>query len=439
VRSDGLHFEQSVYYHVYALDFFLHAMLLARRNDVPVPTTFEATVRRMVEALVSLSPGGLAPRMGDDDGGRLFDAARNRPQHMLDPVATAAAVFERPEWRAVAGPPIEETLWLLGPDRLDRRERAPIASMAAPTTQSLALPQSGQYVFGDRNGSGWRMVVDAGPQGTGRCGHGHADALFAQLASRHCDWLIDVGTATYMRPHERDRFRGTAAHNTLTAGGADQAVPTEPFAWRDIPGVEIERWEQKAAFDYLRAAHDGYERPPAPLTHRRTVLATDAFWLVRDQAIGDGTTELVVAWHMAPWLSVPHAAQRRLRAACGDESLTLAFAGPEEWTVALEDGEWSPAYGAVEPIHVVRLRCDARLPTEVASLILPHDWAGSFAYRRLENAVVYDISDERRSFRVVFGQGPWQVGGYAGNHELALLHGASPAELTLAGAISAAV
>ena len=34
VRPDGVYFEQSLYYHVYALDFFLHARLLAARNEM---------------------------------------------------------------------------------------------------------------------------------------------------------------------------------------------------------------------------------------------------------------------------------------------------------------------------------------------------------------------------------------------------------------------
>src|SRR6202051_759147 len=37
VRPDGVYFEQSLYYHVYALDFFLYARLLAARNHVAIP------------------------------------------------------------------------------------------------------------------------------------------------------------------------------------------------------------------------------------------------------------------------------------------------------------------------------------------------------------------------------------------------------------------
>src|SRR5205807_1437892 len=37
VRADGFYFEQSTYYHVYALDFFLHARILAALNGVAKP------------------------------------------------------------------------------------------------------------------------------------------------------------------------------------------------------------------------------------------------------------------------------------------------------------------------------------------------------------------------------------------------------------------
>ena len=38
VQTDGLHFEQSLYYHVYALDFFLHAAVLASVNQIANPS-----------------------------------------------------------------------------------------------------------------------------------------------------------------------------------------------------------------------------------------------------------------------------------------------------------------------------------------------------------------------------------------------------------------
>jgi len=73
VRPDGFHFEQSTYYHVYALDFFLQAALLAQTNGMTVPKVFEETIERMLNALCLLGRGGTVPAFADDDGGRLFD------------------------------------------------------------------------------------------------------------------------------------------------------------------------------------------------------------------------------------------------------------------------------------------------------------------------------------------------------------------------------
>ncbi len=114
VREDGFYFEQSTYYHVYALDMFLHARILAGLNGVPVSKQFDDILERMLDALMLLGRAGLAPSFGDDDGGRLFDPRRNRAEHLLDPLATGSVLYRRGDFKFVAGAAREETLWLLG-------------------------------------------------------------------------------------------------------------------------------------------------------------------------------------------------------------------------------------------------------------------------------------------------------------------------------------
>lgn len=68
VRADGSHFEQSTYYHVYAVDFFQFHYILAGR---PVP--FRDRLRAMARFLSAVNgPDGELSFLGDDDGGRLF-------------------------------------------------------------------------------------------------------------------------------------------------------------------------------------------------------------------------------------------------------------------------------------------------------------------------------------------------------------------------------
>src|SRR5262249_45861041 len=79
--------------------------------------------------------------------------------------------------------------------------------------------------------------------------------------------LVDAGTFTYVDdPIWRDRFRGSAAHNTIRINGRDQATPSNPFRWESKPEVEMLEWRTGEREDNLLAVCH-YDR----LTHRRRV------------------------------------------------------------------------------------------------------------------------------------------------------------------------
>src|SRR5581483_6251926 len=68
VQPDGSHFEQSTYYHVYALDLFLFFYLVNGR-----PEKLRPALTRMAEYLHwLLGPSRSIAFLGDDDGGRVF-------------------------------------------------------------------------------------------------------------------------------------------------------------------------------------------------------------------------------------------------------------------------------------------------------------------------------------------------------------------------------
>src|SRR5258708_33930456 len=109
-----MHFEQSTYYHTYALDFFLHARILAHVNGISIPAAFDRTIEKMLEVLSGLASAGPIPRLGDDDGGRVFSPYRNRPEHLTDPLTTGAALFNNNDFQNAAGTICQETVWLGG-------------------------------------------------------------------------------------------------------------------------------------------------------------------------------------------------------------------------------------------------------------------------------------------------------------------------------------
>jgi len=363
VREDGFHFEQSVYYHVYALDFLLHARILAARNG-NISTDLDRVIERMAAALYGISQTGYAPRFGDDDGGRVFDPSRNRTAELLDPLAVAAILFHRPEFKAAAGAFTEEGWWLLGPDAAERFDTL---DSAAHAPRSAAFSASGFYAL---TANGALLVVDAGPHGWGRGGHAHADALSVQLVAGRQTLLTDPGTGSY--PVElplRDRLRGTSAHSTLEIDGRSQAVPAGSFAWSSHPRVTVERWHTGREVDLFAASYSDHQSLAGPVLHRRWIAGCkNRGWLVRDTALGKGRHRFDVRWRLAPQAELVSPWVFRWPSGA---LLGVVLAPELAWQVRLEEAEFAPAYGEVLTASVLRLSCEREVPVEAAALLLP--------------------------------------------------------------------
>src|SRR5260370_8117850 len=112
-----------------------------------------------------------------------------------------------------------------------------------------------------------QLVIDAGPQGAGRGGHSHADALSVQLTVGGEALLTDPGTFVYVdSTAERTRFRGTASHNTVKVDGLGQADPAGPFGGQGHPHPTVNRWGSRKAFAFFAARPAQYRRSHTP-TH----------------------------------------------------------------------------------------------------------------------------------------------------------------------------
>ena len=366
VLSDGWHFEQSTYYHVYALDFFLHVAVLASLNDVPIPPEFDRTLEKMLEALRLLGRAGTPPGLGDDDGGRVFDPARNRSEHLLDPLSTGAVLFGRGDFKSVGGEMREETLWLLGQPGAQLFDQL---AAETPTAPSAALPASGLYLMAAEGGK-QQLVIDTGAQGASTAGHGHADALSITVNSNRRRLLIDPGACEYVGS-ERNIFRGTRSHNTLVVDGADQAETKGPFAWTKLPSVRADCWVNGTTFDLFVASHGGYRRLEQPVVHYRWVFSLKSeFWLVRDIAKGRGQHQLDIFWHLGPELSAREENTETFLDSDGQSGLRVLAAG-EGWSRRLVPRWWSPAYGIKKRAAVLQFSRLATLPAEFVTLLIP--------------------------------------------------------------------
>jgi hypothetical protein len=225
-----------------------------------------------------------------------------------------------------------------------------------------------------------QMMIDAGPQGTGHSGHGHADALSIRFSVEGQRVLIDPGTCVYISDdHDRNLFRGTSAHNTLRVNGVDQALPVGPFAWSATPTVQTEHWISGKGFDFFVGSHNGYGRIADPVLHRRLIFrAKGGFWFLLDRAQGQQAHLLEVFWHFAPSLRVavedgditakfPESPEQTINAA----GIALLACRNSAWNAELSSALDSPAYGTKRTTPMACLSSRTLLPAQSALLLVP--------------------------------------------------------------------
>jgi uncharacterized heparinase superfamily protein len=371
VQADGVYFEQSSYYHRYTTDFYLHLRVLLSNADVAVPPVLDEKLRLLLDHLMYITrPDGTTPLFGDDDGGRLLGFFNRPANDFRATLGTGAALFERADYKFIAGNATEEALWLLGPASFDQ------IVATEPEKQSVAFPAGGYYVMRD----GWTadsnyLLFDCGPHGTDNCGHAHADALSFELAVNGRTLLIDPGTYTYTGSKEmRDWFRSSAAHNTLTVDNESSSVSDGPFSWKTIAHSECSSWITKESFDYVVASHDGFTRLSEPVKHTRSILfIKNGYWVIRDLVQTAGEHQLQARFHLAARLAPLPSKDNTVRVLCDKDDTPVlqisAFARNIEW--AKENGWVSECYGEKKEASVLSINVLAKGSEELVVFLLP--------------------------------------------------------------------
>ena len=335
VRPDGGHFEQSTYYHVYALDMFLFHAVLSEPRGQPDTQYREALTRmgNLLDAL--LGTARMLPQIGDDDGGRFFYPFGPRERFGRATVAMCAQWLGRTDWTYAVEDLYPLATWWVG--RANGSGRGAPASHFFSDT-GLAVMAQGPH----------QVVFDAGPFGPWGAGHSHSDTLSLVIRTGDEEILIDPGTYTYVgSPEWRNRFRGSAAHNTVSIDSFDQAEPSGPFRWKGRPDAKVRSWMSTADLDELDA-ECSYRR----FLHRRRVRFHKAGLVtVLDEIQGPAEEHVIEQhWHLA-------SARQRPR---------LLIEQPADE----EDGWRSTVFGVKTPAPVVIVRRRTTLPVTLGAVVL---------------------------------------------------------------------
>jgi hypothetical protein len=377
VYDDGVYFEQATYYHRYTVDIYLHAVILARLNGHTVPRAMTERLAAAAEHLADLTrPDHTIPLIGDDDGGTLIPLQERPYADVSGTLGTAGLVLDRDDIVPVAGGASEQVVWMLGPRGADAADRA--GQGAPPSHLSRLFPIGGYAVMRDSWGPrANHAVIDCGPHGTMNCGHAHADALSMEITALGCPVFVDPGTYTYVTSAaDRDRFRHSATHNTVTVDGRSSSVPDGPFSWASRTDARVTAWWTGGIADWFVGAHAGFGTPLAPIEHRRSVMFVreGGYWVVMDSILGAADEEIVAHWHAAIGCSVADATSESayVTTACQQRTARLLFhASGDVDSLEWSDGWVSPIYGASARAPVARVASRGRGTRHIVAAVVP--------------------------------------------------------------------
>ncbi|MCG3178510.1 MAG: hypothetical protein BIFFINMI_00838 [Phycisphaerae bacterium] len=368
IYADGSFVQNSLNYHRVMMDDLAWCCALGRRNG----QLLDGVEHRLAAATDWLGEmidpaSGRVPNYGANDGANVL------PLSVCDyldyrPTLQAAHGLLHGCRRLAAGPWDEKMLWLCGRESLSAPVKSP------PRSAAWSAPDGGYYVL--RGPRSWAMTRCH----TFRDRPGQPDMLHVDLWIDGVNVLRDGGSYSYQAPPPwKQYFKSTAAQNTVEVGGVDQMVHGPGFLWFQWTRSRLAKFAASpddGAGDF-EGEHDGYRRLRPGVLHRRAVARRGEFWIVVDDLLGAGRTELALRWRLAEgnwrqmernaWSAdLPGVGPIRVAVAAEAEGRLLAgqeSPGPEGWE--------SLYYGRKQPAPTVVLAESADLPRRYVTVIAP--------------------------------------------------------------------
>lgn len=373
VDDEGVEAEYATHYHAFVLDSLLAVLAGAERIGEPVDARVCGRIAAMAEFVaVLVRSDGTLPAIGDTDAGRAWrlggDALDRR-----DALATAAVLFARDDWGAIAGD-APGAFWMSGGREIPgARDAAPPGRARRFDAAGIGVARSGYDAAAEI------VILRAGPtrfRNDVARGHLHADALSVLWRIGPDDVLIDPGTYLYSEGDGwRASMRGAAAHSCVILDGLDQAdVRTHRFG---ILGERTSRWISFEGDASQMAAAAEHPAEGLPRVRRRVAWSAPGLLVFCDDVVGDGRHR-IEAWLQLPATTgAAEGAQARLTLASGRDVLVQVGGAAERVEVIRPASDAGPGAGWYSTCYGTRavgtaLRVDAGvrpLPVQIVTVL----------------------------------------------------------------------
>ncbi|MFB9056881.1 heparin-sulfate lyase HepC [Mariniflexile ostreae] len=262
VLNDGFHFEISQHYHIGSIETFLKGLRMAQLWNLEheFPSEYLATIKDMIYASLKVSfPDMSYPMFGD---------AWATPSE--------AMTKKYKEWSTI-----------FPEDPIIKYYATGGEEGHAPDVLSTRLSETGLTAF--RNGwdsQSTALIMRAGIRG-GEF-HTQPDNGTFELWHKGVNLMPDAGCYVYAGDKEvmnqRNWYRQSSIHQTLTLDDKDILINTKELKWHTSENL-----------DYLVYENKSYEN----LSHRRSVFFVDqSFFVIIDEAIGSATGNVKVRYQI---------------------------------------------------------------------------------------------------------------------------------------------
>jgi len=183
--------------------------------------------------------------------------------------------------------------------------------------------------------------------------HAHADTLSFELSVAGQRVFVNGGTSLYEAGEERNRQRGTAAHNTVVVAGEDSSEVWGAFrvARRARPkGLSID--EQNDSVTRVTCSHTGYCRLSGrPLHTRRWSMANNA--IVVEDTVSPAVHPAEARFHIHPSILIEDRDERNGRVMLRLSDGTAVHVAAERGQLRIDAGYYHPQFGVSEPATVL--------------------------------------------------------------------------------------
>lgn len=267
VLDDGGHYERSPSYQVEVLSHYIECYIVLIKN------AFDKIGNNLIEQIENMSIYLNNIIMPDGNIPLLNDSSLDYPFKADDLLQVSSVILDK---RLFFSDKLSEYAGSIL-DNYGVRKFEKLSTLKIYADKSnVGLKDTGYYIINDIvNGEQLYMLFDCGDCGPDcNLGHAHADSLNILLGIDEKELLIDAGTFTYKVGDDRNYYRSTLAHNTITIDNKNSSDIWSGFRVGKRAKSFVKKYMENEEYVYICTYHDGYSKMlrKDKVTHKRELI-----------------------------------------------------------------------------------------------------------------------------------------------------------------------